>query len=72
MVAGIFFFAPLPAGVLMYMIIANLFQLLQSFIVNNEPLPDSIQKLVDSGASAATVTVDSKEIPFEPSRKKKS
>jgi YidC/Oxa1 family membrane protein insertase len=71
MVAGIFFFAPLPAGVLMYMIIANLFQLLQSLIVNNEPLPESIQKLVDN-AAGATVTVDSKEIPFEPSRKKKS
>jgi YidC/Oxa1 family membrane protein insertase len=57
--------------VLMYMIIANLFQLLQSLIINNEPLPESIQKLVDS-AGGATVTVDSKEIPFEPSRKKKS
>lgn len=73
MVAGIFFFAPLPAGVLMYMIIANLFQLVQSLVVNNEPLPESIQKLVDGAASAqgATVTVDSREIPFEPSRKKK-
>jgi hypothetical protein len=40
-------------------------------IVNSEPLPESIQKLVDN-AAGATVTVDSKEIPFEPSRKKKS
>ncbi len=73
MVAGIFFFAPLPAGVLMYMIIANLFQLLQSYIINKEPLPESIQKIVDgSGAQGATVTVSSSEIPFEKTKKKKS
>jgi YidC/Oxa1 family membrane protein insertase len=74
MVAGIFFFAPLPAGVLMYMIIANLFQLLQSFLINREPLPDAIQKLV----AEETLTVKAKpadqdgakDLPFEPKKKK--
>jgi YidC/Oxa1 family membrane protein insertase len=74
MVAGIFFFAPLPAGVLMYMIIANLFQLLQSFLINREPLPDAIQKLVSEEAltvKAQPADKDgAKELPFEPKKKK--
>jgi YidC/Oxa1 family membrane protein insertase len=79
MVTGIFLFAPLPAGVLMYMIIANLFQLGQSFLINREPLPDNLQKLVETqggsqksaaGKSGGKLAKD--EIPFEPSRKKKA
>jgi YidC/Oxa1 family membrane protein insertase len=76
MVAGIFFFAPLPAGVLMYMIIANLFQLLQSFLVNREPLPEAIQKLVADEALDVKATASkadggkSTDLPFEPKKKK--
>jgi YidC/Oxa1 family membrane protein insertase len=74
MVAGIFFFAPLPAGVLMYMIIANLFQLLQSFVINREPLPEGIQKLVAEEAIDVKATKSnsdkSAELPFEPKKKK--
>jgi YidC/Oxa1 family membrane protein insertase len=71
MVAGIFFFAPLPAGVLMYMIIANLFQLAQSYFINKEPLPEGIQKLV----ADQPITVNAKEaapdeLPFERKKKK--
>ncbi|MBD2326585.1 membrane protein insertase YidC [Alkalinema sp. FACHB-956] len=72
--SGMFLFFPLPAGVLMYMLIANIFQTLQTFILSREPLPENLQKLVDaegSGKSAATATVDVSAIPFEPGQKKK-
>ncbi|MEM6451925.1 MAG: membrane protein insertase YidC [Cyanobacteria bacterium P01_D01_bin.105] len=45
--SGMFLFFPLPAGVLMYMVIANIFQTAQSFILSREPLPENLQKLVD-------------------------
>lgn len=72
--SGMFLFFPLPAGVLMYMLIANIFQTLQTFILSREPLPENLQKLVDaeaSGKSAATATIDVNAIPFEPGRNKK-
>jgi YidC/Oxa1 family membrane protein insertase len=47
MVSGMFLFFPLPAGVLMYMVIGNIFQTAQTFILNREPLPDNLQKMVD-------------------------
>ncbi|MFK8186345.1 MAG: membrane protein insertase YidC [Phormidesmis sp.] len=45
--SGMFLFFPLPAGVLMYMVIANVFQTVQSFILSREPLPENLQKLLD-------------------------
>jgi len=45
--SGMFLFFPLPAGVLMYMLIANVFQTAQSFLVSREPLPENLQKLAD-------------------------
>ena len=45
--SGMFLFFPLPAGVLMYMVIANVFQTIQSFILSREPLPENLQKLLD-------------------------
>ncbi|MCZ0902359.1 membrane protein insertase YidC, partial [Microcoleus sp. HI-ES] len=45
--SGMFLFFPLPAGVLMYMLIANIFQTVQSFILSREPLPENLQKIVD-------------------------
>ncbi|NJK34719.1 MAG: membrane protein insertase YidC [Oscillatoriales cyanobacterium SM2_2_1] len=71
--SGMFLFFPLPAGVLLYMLIANIFQTLQSFIVSREPLPENLQKLVE--ASAAATAAPSKEkaaLPFEPNIKKNS
>ncbi|NJR65716.1 MAG: membrane protein insertase YidC [Leptolyngbyaceae cyanobacterium CRU_2_3] len=44
--SGMFLFFPLPAGVLMYMVIANIFQTLQTYILSREPLPENLQKLV--------------------------
>ena len=45
--SGMFLFFPLPAGVLMYMTIANAFQTAQTFILTKEPLPENLQKMVD-------------------------
>lgn len=75
--SGMFLFFPLPAGVLMYMVIANIFQTLQSFILSREPLPENLQKIVDAESSAKTGKKDKKEdddgrqtLPFEPGRSK--
>lgn len=51
--SGMFLFFPLPAGVLLYMLVANVFQTMQAFIVSREPLPENLQKLVEEQASAA-------------------
>jgi YidC/Oxa1 family membrane protein insertase len=66
--SGMFLFFPLPAGVLMYMLIANIFQTVQTFILAREPLPENLQKIVD----AETKPEDDREtLPFEPGRSKK-
>ncbi|MEO1294461.1 MAG: membrane protein insertase YidC [Cyanobacteria bacterium J06636_16] len=78
--SGMFLFFPLPAGVLMYMVIANIFQTLQSFILSREPLPENLQKIVDAEA-AKTEGKNGKDkdkdddsgrqtLPFEPGRSK--
>ncbi|CAN1209880.1 membrane protein insertase YidC [Tumidithrix helvetica PCC 7403] len=54
--SGMFLFFPLPSGVLLYMLIANVFQTVQAFIVSKEPLPENLQKLVDTSASPAQPT----------------
>ncbi|HIK13566.1 MAG TPA: membrane protein insertase YidC [Oscillatoriaceae cyanobacterium M33_DOE_052] len=68
--SGMFLFFPLPAGVLMYMVIANLFQTLQTFILSREPLPENLQKIVEAQEKAQSKK-DAEEIPFEPGRSKK-
>ncbi|MGG6294495.1 membrane protein insertase YidC [Leptolyngbya sp. AN02str] len=75
--SGMFLFFPLPAGVLMYMSIANIFQTLQTFILSREPLPENLQKIVDeeerkSGAVAGAGGDGREALPFEPGRKKKA
>ena len=72
--SGMSLFFPLPAGVLMYMVIGNIFQTLQTFILSREPLPENLQKIVDaekSGKGASTATIDVSAIPFEPGSNKK-
>lgn len=73
--SGMFLFFPLPAGVLLYMLIANIFQTLQAFILSREPLPEEIQKLVDvearntkaaKGESNGKNSPERKTLPFEP------
>ncbi len=68
--SGMFLFFPLPAGVLMYMAIANVFQTAQTFILSREPLPEEIQKLVEAETKAAEVKESNKNtLPFEPGAK---
>jgi len=75
--SGMFLFFPLPSGVLLYMLVANIFQTAQAFLISLEPLPENLQKIVDSNkalasASSAVVNVKAKEVkeretlPFEP------
>lgn len=66
--SGMFLFFPLPAGVLMYMAIANAFQTAQTFILTKEPLPENLQKLVDEQEKAAK---GREELPFERTGKKR-
>ena len=69
--SGMFLFFPLPAGVLMYMVIANVFQTIQSFILYREPMPENLQKLVDEQERKAKVkSGDRGSLAFEPGGKK--
>lgn len=69
--SGMFLFFPLPAGVLMYMAIANVFQTLQTFILLREPLPENLQKIVEEQAKEEE-KLDSAVLPFEGRSKKKA
>ena len=66
--SGMFLFFPLPAGVLMYIVVANVFQTLQSLILMREPLPDNLQKLVDEQKKEE---ITREALPFEKRPKKK-
>lgn len=66
--SGMFLFFPLPAGVLMYMTIANVFQTLQTYILSREPLPENLQKLVDAEEKKGETR---EALPFEPGKSKK-
>ncbi|MFN7854942.1 MAG: membrane protein insertase YidC, partial [Dolichospermum sp.] len=68
--SGMFLFFPLPAGVLMYMVIGNVFQTVQTYILSREPLPEEIQKIVDLQEKEAQ-TIEVKALPFEPKSSKK-
>ena len=76
MITGMFLFFPLPAGVLLYMVVANIFQALQTFILNKEALPDNLQKILDDQLLQKTQVVSTspsntdKRLPFEPNSKK--
>ncbi|MEM9482597.1 MAG: membrane protein insertase YidC, partial [Cyanobacteria bacterium P01_F01_bin.116] len=69
--SGMFLFFPLPAGVLLYMVLANVFQTAQSFILSKEPLPENIQALVDA-QEAKTTSADRGALAFEPGTRKAS
>ncbi|MFN6464300.1 MAG: membrane protein insertase YidC [Nostoc sp. DedVER02] len=68
--SGMFLFFPLPAGVLMYMVIGNIFQTAQTYILSREPLPEELQKIVETQEKEVTVT-EQKALPFEPKSAKK-
>ncbi len=74
MITGMFLFFPLPAGVLLYMVIANVFQAFQTFLLSQEALPDNLQKILDDqlskkvkeGLSSSIAVSDTDRLPFEP------
>ncbi|MEB3217414.1 MAG: membrane protein insertase YidC [Nostocales cyanobacterium 94392] len=68
--SGMFLFFPLPAGVLMYMVIGNIFQTAQTYILSREPLSEKAQKILDEQAKEAKKEED-KNIAFEPKSNKK-
>ncbi|MFO8239160.1 MAG: membrane protein insertase YidC [Prochlorococcaceae cyanobacterium] len=79
MITAMFLFFPLPAGVLLYMVVANIFQALQTFLLTREALPDNLQKILDQQLSQQSVTVpagaaaggsSSGRLPFEPKSRK--
>ena len=47
MIIGMFLLFPILDGVLLYMIVANIFQAFQTFLLNKEALPENLQKILD-------------------------
>ncbi len=74
MITAMFLFFPLPAGVLLYMVVANVFQGLQTFLLTREALPDNLQAILDKQLAQQTVTATAGggggRLPFEPKTKK--
>ena len=78
MITGMFLFFPLPAGVLLYMVIANIFQALQTFLLTREALPENLQSILDDQLRQQAVTAAASSggggspagrLPFEPRSK---
>jgi YidC/Oxa1 family membrane protein insertase len=67
--SGMFLFFPLPAGVLLYMLVANVIQTVQTFVISREPLPENIQKLIDEDKKAESLK-NRGSLPFEPGQAK--
>ncbi|MCX5967983.1 MAG: membrane protein insertase YidC [Cyanobacteria bacterium] len=74
MITAMFLFFPLPAGVLLYMVVANIFQGLQTYLLTREALPDNLQAILDKQMATAAVATaggsDVGRLPFEPKTKK--
>jgi len=62
--------------VLLYMVVANIFQALQTFLLTRESLPDNLQAILDQQLAEQAVTVTAgavgggDRLPFEPKGKK--
>ncbi|MFM7170761.1 MAG: membrane protein insertase YidC, partial [Cyanobium sp.] len=72
MITAMFLFFPLPAGVLLYMVVANIFQGLQTYLLSREALPENLQQILEKQMAAQPVTVAASgdRLPFEPNSKK--
>ena len=66
--SGMFLFFPLPAGVLMYIVVANIFQTVQTLVLMREPLPENLQKLVQDQEKAEK---GRQTLPFEKQKRSK-
>ena len=74
MITAMFLFFPLPAGVLLYMVVANIFQAVQTWLLTRESLPENLQAILDKQISQQTVTASAgggDRLPFEPNKGKK-
>ena len=76
MITGMFLFFPLPAGVLLYMVVANIFQAFQTFLLNKEALPrestENFRPTIIAKNEVITTsasTISDKRLPFEPNSK---
>jgi YidC/Oxa1 family membrane protein insertase len=70
--SGMFLFFPLPAGVLMYMVIGNIFQTAQTYILSREPLAPELQKMIDQQEQEkAKENKEREQLPFEKAKTKK-
>jgi YidC/Oxa1 family membrane protein insertase len=75
MITGMFLFFPLPAGVLLYMVVANVFQALQTFLLGREALPDNLQQILDQQLAQQSLATaggggSGERLPFEPKSNK--
>ena len=59
------------------MVVANIFQAFQTFLLNKETLPDNLQKILDEqllakneAISTSASVITEKRLPFEPNSKK--
>ena len=68
--SGMFLFFPLPAGVLMYIVVANFFQTGQTWFLMREPLPEDLQKIL-AEQEKAEAAAKREALPFERKRSKK-
>ena len=68
--SGMFLFFPLPAGVLLYIVVANFFQVGQSWFLMREPLPENLQKILEE-QEKAEAAAKRNALPFERKRSKK-
>ncbi len=68
--SGMFLFFPLPAGVLMYIVVANFFQTGQTWFLMREPLPENLQEILKEQEKAETAAKRD-ALPFEKKRSKK-
>ena len=67
MITGMFLFFPLPAGVLLYMVVANIFQAFQTFLLNKEALPENLQKF---SINNYKTRMKQYPLPLQPSQRK--
>ena len=70
LLSGMFLFFPLPAGVLLYIVIANFFQTGQTWFLMREPLPEDLQKILEE-QEKSEAAAKREALPFERKRNKK-
>lgn len=65
MLTGMFFFIPLPAGVYLYMVVSNLVQTLQTWLIMRSPVPDLVDVTDDGDNGNGKQMANSKAVTIE-------